>query len=322
MRYIGNIMAKKFIDLVVAGPDFSGTTTQIGDINDYLRSRDLCVRDIRGNEIEALFHADIFSHFNKCYSSLKEFSLAEDTDMFKRDDVLFQAFCRLTGLSRNLDLMVASMVKNDCTTYINPNSADAWIMEEPTRRSAGQMSRVIEQNRSKFGSNMDAYSAALTHQAYRIDEFLRFRKPLRDAGKIIIRSRSEESACYQIYDEKDLHSGIGLNEYLGLPGHKIAFANPPTHIFVVCGPENWDKGEYLKLKSERTGSRILDDHEKNYSYQLLVNRRYAGDWINNLYKQACSIYGSKEPEIIKFDIYDSKEEIKREIVERLGQILR
>jgi hypothetical protein len=314
--------ANSFIDLVVAGPDFSGTTTQIGDITNYLKSKNLRVRDLRGNETEALFHADMFSDFNKDYSSLMEFTLSDTTDAPLRDKFLFQAYCRLTGLNSNLDLMVASMVKNDSTTYIDPDSADVWILEEPTRRGAGQMNRVIEQNRSKFGSHMDAYSAALTHQAYRIDEFLRFRKPMRDAGKIILRSRSEESACYQIYDEKYLPHGIGLNDYLKLPGHKVAFENPPTHIFVVCGPENWDKEAYLNLKAERKGRRVLDDHENDVSYQLLVNKRYAGNWIDKLYMKASTMYGFQEPEIIRFNIYDSKEEIKNQMTAELKKILR
>jgi hypothetical protein len=108
---------------------------------------------------------------------------------------------------------------------------------------------------------------------------------------------------------------------LELPGHKIAFANPPTHIFVVCGPVNWDKDEYLKLKSERTGKRLVDDYERNCSYQLLVNQRYATDWIETLYKKGCAMYGSKEPMIIKFDIYNSKEKTKELMIETLHKII-
>ena len=311
----------KFIDLVVGGPDFSGTTTQINDIIEYFKTKKLSVKDLRGTEIDALFHAEKFSDINLGYSSLQEFLNLNEAMHSGKNYFFEQAYNLLSGRNNTTDLLVASMIKNNCTTFINPESSDVWILEEPTRRGAGQVCRVIEQNSSKYGSQLDGYSAALAHQAYRKDEFLRFRKPLRDTNKIIIRSRSEESACYQIYDEKSLHSGIKLEDYLNLPGHKIAFANPPTDIFVVCGPENWDKDEYLKLKSQRVGTRVEDDHEKNYSYQLLVNARYASDWLDNLYKQGCKMYNSKEPTIHRFDIYHSKEEIKREMNELLEKIV-
>jgi thymidylate kinase len=312
----------KFIDLVIAGPDFSGTTTQINDLVSHFKSNNFRVRDLRGTEVDALFHADRFSDINYEYDSLKDFLDDPDTTQNSKNIFLEEVYDLLSGRNNRSDLLLGSMIKNDCSTYIDPASADVWVMEEPPRRGAGQICRTIEQNRSKYGSQLDGLSAALAHQAYRTDEFLRFRKPLRDAGKIIIRSRSEESACYQVYDEKNLRSGIRLNEYLMLPGHKIAFANPPTHIFVVCGPIDWDKDEYLKLKSERTGNRILDDHEKNYSYQLLVNQRYATDWINNLYRQGCSMYQSREPEIIRFDIYNDKETTRLSMRDKIEEILR
>jgi hypothetical protein len=310
-----------FVDLVIAGPDFSGTTTQIDDIIKYFRSVNASVKDLRGTENDVLFHAELFSDERKRlgegeFLNLNEYQATiqrwRETGVTTRDNASFFYHINelLGGGGTSRDLRVGSMVKNDITTYINPNSADVWIMEEPTRRGAGQVCRVIEQNRSKFGSQLDGYSAALAHQAYRTEEFLRFRKPLRDAGKLIVRSRSEESACYQVYDEKSLHSGITIDDYLKLPGHKVAFANPPSHIFVVCGPKDWKQKDYLELKSERTGNRILDDHESNYSYQLLVNQRYASDWIENLYKKGCGMYGSKEPMIVKFDIYNSKEQTK------------
>ena len=133
----------------------------------------------------------------------------------------------------NADLKIASCVQNKSSTYVDPETADAWIFEEPTKRGAGQVNRTIEQHRSQYGSSIDPIAAAYCHQVYRIDEFLRFREPLRKAGKIIIRSRSEESACYQIRDKKALPHGIDEKTYLSLPGHKIAFANPPTHIFIA-----------------------------------------------------------------------------------------
>ena len=78
------------------------------------------------------------------------------------------------------------MMQNKVTSYIDPNSADVWIMEEPTKRGAGQVNRVIEQNRSAFNDELNPKAAAETHSVYRTDEFLRFRKPLRENNKIII----------------------------------------------------------------------------------------------------------------------------------------
>jgi thymidylate kinase len=311
----------KFIDLVIAGPDFSGTTTQISNITEYFKTQKLRVRDLRGTEIDALFHAMKFSDINSNYSSLKEMLEYKNTTDNLKIHFFEEAYNLLSGKNNAQDLLVASMINNDCTTYISPNSADVWILEEPTRRSAGQVCRVIEQNSSKFGSQVEGFRAALAHQAYRTDEFLRFRKPLRDKNKIILRSRSEESACYQIFDEKTLRSGIKLDDYLNLPGHKIAFANPPTDIFVVCGPENWDKDSYLELKEIRVGTRIQDDHEKDYFYQLLVNNRYASTWLEELYQKGCQKYNSKEPTIHRFNIYHTKGEIRREMNATLDIIL-
>jgi len=311
----------RFLDIVIAGPDFSGTTTQINNIIEYFKNKNLKVKDLRGTEIDALFHAMKFSDINSKYASLKEMLDYKNTTPNLKAHFFEEAYNLLSGKDNAQDLLVASMINNDCTTYINPDSADVWILEEPTRRAAGQMNRVIEQNKSKFNSGIDAYSAALTHQAYRTDEFLRFRKPLRNHNKIIIRSRSEESACYQIFDEDIIRSGVKLDDYLNLPGHKIAFANPPTDIFVVCGPENWNQEEYLKLKELRVGTRIQDDHEKDYSYQLLVNKRYASTWLEELYQKGCQKHNSKVPTIHRFDIYHSKNEIKKEMDELLDKIL-
>jgi hypothetical protein len=212
-------------------------------------------------------------------------------------------------------------VKNEVSTYINPDSAEVWLMEEPTKRGAGQVKRAIEQHRTKYGSQMDTVAAAYCHQVYRIDEFFRFRKTLREKDKIIIRSRSEESACYQIYDQDHLQDGISEELYLNLPGHQIAFGNPPTHIFIVCAPEDWTKEQYLEMKAQRSGDRMIDDYEANFNYQLLVNRRYASNWLENLYQKACQIYNSTPPQIVRFSIYDSKEEIKAKMSQKIKEIL-
>ena len=62
-----------FVDLVIGGPDMSGTSTQVNDIIEFFKSRGKAVRDLRGTEIEALFHAVMFSEYNDDYLSLSEF---------------------------------------------------------------------------------------------------------------------------------------------------------------------------------------------------------------------------------------------------------
>ena len=321
-------MDKKCIDLVVCGPDMSGTGTQINDIINFFCYINKKVRDIRGTEIEALFHAEIFSNFNSKYTNFKEFLNDKNVTLNKKMELNFDITKLLIGEwdsrqfdNTNKDLKIASFLKNDVSTYINPDSADVWIMEEPTKRGAGQVNRTIEQHRTKYESSFDPIAATYAHQTYRIDEFLRFRKVLREKNKIIIRSRSEESACYQIYDKDKLPEGIKMKDYLNLPGIKTAFANPPTHLFVVCAPSTWTTKEYIKMKKERGKGRTNDDYEKNAEYQVLVNFRYATNWLYNLYKEGCRLNKSEIPKIIKMSIYDSKERIKSNMVNELKNII-
>ncbi|PJC45291.1 hypothetical protein CO037_02305, partial [Candidatus Pacearchaeota archaeon CG_4_9_14_0_2_um_filter_30_8] len=164
----------KFLDLVVCGPDMSGTSTQIKYLINFFKVNGMKVRDIRGTEIEALFHTEPFKKFNENLTHLSD--LSEE----RKKDFLLEAYYLMSGGRREGDLAVASSVKNDISTYLNPDSADVWIMEEPTKRGAGQVNRAIEQNRSDYGEKMDPYSAAVTHSVYRIDEFLRFRKIFRE----------------------------------------------------------------------------------------------------------------------------------------------
>lgn len=312
-----------FLDFVICGPDMSGTSTQIDDFIKYFNSLGKKIRDIRGTEIDLLFHAEIFKEYNKDFISFKEF-ISSNISSDIKNKVLFEIYSLLSGINKQTDLLVGSFKKTNHTTYIDPESADVWILEEPTKRGAGQVSRVIEQNRSFFDFKelglpiIDGLSATFSHQAYRTDEFFRIRKILREKNKIIIRSRSEESACYQIYDTKKNPNGIKLKQYLQFPGHQIAFKYPPTHLFVVCGPKNWGVKKYLELKKQRSSGRILDDHELNTEYQLLVNKRYASDWLENLYKTANN---SNLPVIYRFNIYDSKEEIKKKMHEILDKII-
>lgn len=306
---------KTFLDLVIAGPDMSGTGTQVADIINYFKVKGEIVKDMRGTETDALFHADKFAEINKHYSGVHEMP-----DFFKKD-FLFQVHELMSGGGTNEDLQIVSCVNNNCSTFVNPDSADIWVFEEPTKRGSGQDCRAIEQNRSSYLAKPDQIAASFLHQGYRVTEFLRFRKPLREKNKIIVRSRSEESACYQVYDKKSIPTGITLPKYLELPGHKIAFENSPTNIFVVCGPENWTTEDYLELKEQRSGGRFVDDYEKDASYQVLVNKRYATDWLENLYEQGCKMYGGKVPEITRFSIYDSIEEIRLKMQNKLEKII-
>lgn len=307
---------KKFIDLVIGGPDMSGTSTQVQNAIDYFQRQDMLVKDLRGTEEEVLFHAEIFKELFKNKIHCKEFLRDSSVDLQDKRCFLARVQNLMNGFDSdtNQNLQVGSMVS---PTYIDPNSADVWIMEEPPNKGAGQVCRVIEQNRSKFGRSINPIAAAEAHSVYRTDEFLRFREPLRQKGKIIVRSRSEESVCYQIFDETNFPQGIDEDYYLNLAGHKIAFGNPPTHLFIVCGPANWTEKDYSKFKKEICRNRILDDYEKNVPYQILVNRRYASNWIEEFYEKA----GSKVPEITRFDIHLSKHEIRKQMNIKLEDIL-
>lgn len=308
------------IDLVISGPDMSGTGTQVRDIIRYFQSLGKKVRDIRGTEICALFHAEKFRRFNQKHIHLNDLLNDDSIPDQEKQQFLLQAHQLLAGGSTNEDLRVASCVNNEVSVYIDPDSADVWVLEEPTKRGAGQVNRVIEQQRTKYGSSLDPVAAAYAHQAYRVDEFLRFRKALRERGKIIIRSRSEESACYQISDPEFLPQGISREIYLNLPGHQIAFGNPPTHIFIVCAPADWSKEKYLDLKRERSEGRSIDDHESSVDYQLLVNRRYATNWLEELYQEGCSLHGGKRPQITRFNIYNGKEEVREKMINELRKL--
>ncbi len=312
-----------YIDIVVSGPDMSGTSTQIKDIIEFFQIKGLKVKDIRGTEIDALFHAELFEKYNSNYLNLTQFLKDDSVPEEYKQDFREKAIDLLEGCGgTNKDLKVASFVRNNISTYIDPDSADVWIMEEPTKRGAGQTNRVVEQNRTQFGGELDPVAAAYCHQTYRVSEFLRFRKILREKNKVIVRSRSEESACYQIYDENYLNNGIDRDTYIDLPGHKIAFGHPPTHLFFACAPEDWTVEQYITLKKERSDGRLNDDHEFNVHYQLLVNKRYASNWIDDLYKDACTKYCSKTPEMIKFSLYDSKEQIRDFLYQKLETIVK
>jgi len=312
----------RFVDLVLGGPDMSGTSSQIEEIIDLCKNEGLVVRDLRGGEMAALFHTRGFEEFNAHYTSLENFMYDPEISQELKDRFVLDASKILTSnyTCRKVPVAAFTEVDNEQFIPIDPDSADVWIMEEPTRRGAGQVSRTIEQNRSMFGEKLNPKSATYAHQAYRTDEFLRFRNPLREAGKIIVRSRSEESACYQIEDPELLPDGISRKIYIEAPGHKYAFGKAPTDIWIAHAPETWTREEYIQLKGERSNGRTLDDHEMKPEYQLLVNFRYATQWLEELYKEACSFYHGKIPRIHRFSLYMSPEERKEHLKEKLKEL--
>ncbi|MCF7866272.1 hypothetical protein K9L67_03130 [Candidatus Woesearchaeota archaeon] len=300
-------MIKKlpFFDLVICGPDMSGTTSQINALIAYLSQNNNILKDMRGTEKHAYFHAELFNSVFKNFRSYEEFINSKSMDPEILTDFIFskETYNDKVILTSMTDKAKEDSQKEDPKfLYINPEKADAWVFEEPTKRGAGQSNRVIEQNMSEFHRELDPKGAGVCHSVYRKTEFLRFREPLREKDIPIIRSRSEESGAYQIYDEKNFPRGINLDYYLNLPGHKFAFSNPPTHIFAVHAPYDWTKDEYVELKKQRSKGRVLDDHELNAGYQVMVNKRYASNWLHDFYNAGCSMYGSKMPKIIQLDI--------------------
>ena len=114
----------KFLDIVVCGPDMSGTNTQIKGLVKLFQSKGMKVRDLRGTEIDALFHTSLFKTINKNYFSYAEFFTDKSTTSEMREKFLGVAAGCLIGGGTNQDLRVASMMQNKVTSYIDPNSAD------------------------------------------------------------------------------------------------------------------------------------------------------------------------------------------------------
>ena len=116
---------------MVSGCDFSGTSTQISDLITCFQEQGKKVRDIRGTEDDALFHAERFSDINSEHLNLDEFSKDSNVEAWKKVRVSMESDELLAGRKHgtNQDLRVASFVINDINEYIDPNSADVWIME-------------------------------------------------------------------------------------------------------------------------------------------------------------------------------------------------
>jgi len=303
------------LDVVIAGPDMSGTTTQIQDAIDFFLSRSLYVRDMRGSDIDALFHAERFNAFNAIHTSLEAFLNDPNVSRATKEKLMFDLGIEIRKME------VASFVENSRTNFVNPNKANVWVFEEPPKRGSGIYCRVFEQNRGEFQAKRDPVAEAHSHADYRVFEYFAYRRILRELEKIILRSRSEESRTYQQYDKDFLPDGIPGCDYDKLPGHKIAYFAAPTHVLIGHGPTDWSREDYLKFKQERTRERLPDGFEEDFERQLLVNRRYAQvGWLETVYRNACKKYHGIEPRIIRFDMRMSMPEIKEFVWETLAGI--
>lgn len=303
------------LDIVIGGPDFSGTSTQIQDAVDYFLAEGLTARDMRRSDVDALFHADRFDKYNAGRFNLEEFL----NDMGVGGATKLRLMWELSMEIR--DMRVASFVKNDWTNYADPKKADVWVFEEPTKRGSGVYCRVFEQNRADFGADKDPRAEAHSHADYRVFEYHLYRGPIRSVDGIVLRSRSEESRVYQEEHDILLPGGISGVEYVGLPGHEVAYAFPPTHILIGHGPEDWDRDEYIAFRKERSGDRLMDGFEKDVDRQLMVNARYAQDgWLEAAYRQACAQHGGGVPQIIRFDARMPMKDIRAFIHDTLANI--
>ncbi|MBN1274842.1 hypothetical protein JXA12_00915 [Candidatus Woesearchaeota archaeon] len=313
-----------FLDIVVAGPDGSGTSTQVRDVIDYCQARGLKVADLRGDEVDALFHAERFRRFNhrvsgSRFESYAGFAASGLVEEFKHD-FLAQAKATLD------EGRFAACVDDPSFSFVDPSSIDVAVMEEPSRR-AGLSVRGVQLHRSRFGMPDDQYAKAVGYAFDRECEFIRFRKQLRESGKVVLRSRGFEStSTYQEYDGLLLPNAPRREHIIGLPGNKLALQHPPTDIIVVHAPRDWSADEYLSLKGVRMRGRMLDDHEKDVEYQLLVNARYASDWLEGLYELGRSLYGAAPPRIHRIEMYDEdrsplgKQAIRRRVHEVMDNI--
>lgn len=303
----------KYLDIVIGGPDHSGTSTQIDDAIKLFQSKGLVVKDLRGGEAEALFHA--------IHIDSKEHYLNKET--FHNANGRFARYRKSIYDKINEKMnykQFASMVQNNISTYIEPNSADVWVLEEPSNRKVGTAIRQNILYASKFGIEFNKMEEA---QAYSLDrkiEYMLFRGPMREAGKIILRSRSEESAAYQLYDAKFNKLGPKSGEFQELEGNKNAFINGPTHIFTVSGDQYWTLEDSRKLQKTRGSHKNADDKELNIEYQYMVNRRYGTKWVENLYEIAKDKFGCKMPKFYWMNIIESKETIKKEFDKELSRI--
>ncbi|MGM5481737.1 MAG: hypothetical protein ACQESE_05005 [Nanobdellota archaeon] len=326
---------KKAIDIGVSGFDRSGTSTQINGIINHLETKyDLRVKDFRGSENAALFHADKFMHYINGHRSLKEFLLDNSVPVDHKQHLAFEFMKLLEGVyedngtyvfrKADMDMKVAAINDDEKNyTKISPDFLDVGVFEEPSKRTAGVSSRKTELKMSAFDRLITPYENLIAHSVYRKDEFLRFREKLRQMNKIIVRSRTEESTiAYQFKDENVLSNGSTLEQFMSMPGiTEYALKYPATHLFIVCGPENMTLDNLKEIYSSRDDGRIQDDHEKNLDYQLLVNNRYASGFVERMYEKLCPQVGSQKPEFIYLDLKDNIPTMNKKIASHLDRII-
>ncbi len=322
----------KGLDIVVGGPDHSGTSTQIKDIIKYFQNKGLRVKDLRGTEIDILFHrqTEYIKSFIKIrqggmkkqlvFDNLNLKSLEKFVKEHKLDILQKEVYKRIMEDLKTKK--TPSMIKNDVSLYLNPNLADVWVMEEPSKIQVGSAIRSGILYASKFRQKYTKYEEALAYALDRKLSYELFRKPLLDAGKIILRSRSEESLLYQLYDKKLNPKGPKMKKAIDIEGNALAFENPTDYLFIVSGLERkWTLKDAKKL-AERGKGKILDDKELNLDYQRLVGERYAQSMLEKMYSKAEKKFGSMAPQIHRFDIWKTPEEIKKDMYTVLDTIVK
>ncbi|MGM5480326.1 MAG: hypothetical protein ACQESC_02595 [Nanobdellota archaeon] len=334
-----NITLQQPLDIVVSGFDRSGTSTQItGIINHFQEKYDANVKDFRGTENAVLFHTphiqDIIKRhdLSQKHISWKTFLLDNNIPSTLKQEISFEYAKMMEGVESkdnslkkaNIDLKIGAIVDDNEYFTAIPLDFDVGVFEEPSKRSAGVDSRKTEQKMSSFKRSGTPREALDAHSVYRKSEFLQFRKPLREANKIIVRSRSEESTlAYQFFDEKVLENGISEEEFLSKAGiSKYALVNPPTHAFIVCGPEDMTKEDLKKLYASREDGRVADDYEKDLDYQLMVNKRYASGFVEKMYEKFSKQFNTKKPEFIYLSLYDNIETINKKIGDNIERMVK
>ncbi|MFP4118506.1 MAG: hypothetical protein ACLFTH_00450 [Candidatus Woesearchaeota archaeon] len=339
MILMGKLQLKGPLDIGISGFDRSGTSTQINGIIDHLEKQyGLQVKDFRGSENAALFHADQFRDKIGNHISWKGFLLDNSIPSSVKMELSYEFAKLMEGVSTingpdgepvnkkaGADLKIGAFADDDeYFTRLSLENLDVAIFEEPAKRTSGVSCRKVEQKMSAFDRDLTPRETLLAHSIYRKDEFLRFRERLRMHNKIIVRSRTEESTmAYQFMDKNVLPKGTTLEEFMDAPGiTEYALKYPPTHLFIVCGPEDMTKDDLKSIYNARNDGRVEDDFEKNLDYQLLVNNRYASGEVELLYEKLCPELGARKPEFIYLNLYDDIETMNSKITGELDRIIK
>jgi hypothetical protein len=90
---------------------------------------------------------------------------------------------------------------------------------------------------------------------------------------------------------------------------------------VAHGPDNWTVADMTAFAEKRMGGRLRDDYEKDADYQLLINKRYATDSLENLYRVGTKLHHGIMPTFIRFDMTKPKNLLQIEMTRALNKIL-